>query len=422
MEQNSTEELKYPSTRKQLYWGIGILTAAVIVSFWLPKLITDYSWMPLKVEKTSEVGDIIGGIFGPIVGLIGVILTFLAFWIQYEANIQQRIQFNKSLTNEKTARAAEEKKNLEDQAAQNREFTIRQRQFSENQIQLIESQKLQQNHTLLQDKRARITIFESRFHSMLSIHRDNANNIEVNNIKGRKVFLHVLDELKLIFELFSAIYNTRDETDKVISGESLYNLVYLSFFFGIGEKSTPMVKDLAGENFVWFIEKSHKIIIDHIDQYEKNIDKNKKKDYIIFKINDKEYKWRNVYSFGTGHLRRLGHYVRHLFQTVKFVDDADLRLIDQQAKYNYISNLRAQLSAHEQILLFYNAISIMGQPWLSKLKGANENYIERYCMIKSIPYNAADFYKKPSDYFSDKNLSGKSMFEWIEIKERMSKL
>lgn len=415
MEQINTEQLKYPNTRKRLYWGIGILLVSIIISFFLPKLITDYSWMPLKVDKTSEVGDIIGGILGPIVGLIGVILTFFAFWIQYEANIQQRIQFNQSLNNEKASRLAEEKKNLEDQGLQNREFAIKQKQFAENQMQLINSQKLQQNHTLLQDKRARITIFESRFHSMLSIHRDNANNIEVNKIKGRKVFLHMLDELKLIFELFSEIYIQRTENDRNINEESLYNLAYLSFFFGIGKKSSPMVKDLAGENFFWFIEKSHKFIT---DQYEND----KSKDYTVFNINGKEYKWKNVYSLGTGHLRRLGHYIRHLFQTVKFVDDADLRLIDQQAKYNYISNLRAQLSAHEQILLFYNAISIMGQPWLMSLKGSNENYIERYCMIKSIPYNAADFYKKPSDYFSDKNLSGKSMFEWIEIKERMSKL
>ena len=76
---------------------------------------------------------------------------------------------------------------------------------------------------------------------------------------------------------------------------------------------------------------------------------------MILKIGTNKYDLKHVYSFGVGHLRRLGHYIRHLFQTVKFVDDQPNEIISMEDKYSYVSNLRAQLSAHEQILLFYNS-------------------------------------------------------------------
>jgi hypothetical protein len=40
-----------------------------------------------KIELTpNEKGDTIGGILNPIIGLMGVLLTFLAFYVQYQAN------------------------------------------------------------------------------------------------------------------------------------------------------------------------------------------------------------------------------------------------------------------------------------------------------------------------------------------------
>lgn len=414
MQTNNNNTIKYPNSNKILVGGLIFLFLAILAIIFAPKLITEKNWIPLA-EKPNEIGDTLGGILGPIVGLIATALTFLAFWTQYDANIQQRQQFETSIANEKLARSLEEKKILKDQELKNEEFRERQKQFNESQKQFEKSQELQQNQILLQDKRSLITLFETRFHTMLSIHRDNANNIEVNKIKGRKVFLHMLDELKLLYNLFLAIYEENKKEFEGLTDEKIYNVAYLSFFFGIGEKSTPMVKDLVGDTLSKFVDKCHQIVL---KQMEENVEDKS----IIFKVNNSELEWSKVYKLGTGHLRRLGHYIRHLFQTVKFVDDYDTRLINQNIKYNYISNLRAQLSAHEQILLFYNAISVMGKPWLETLNQTNENYIERYCMIKSIPLNAADFYKKPSDFFMDKNLNGKSMYEWIEIKERMKNI
>lgn len=44
----------------------------------------------LDFSNTGQIGDTIGGIMGPFVAIAAAILTFLAFWVQYKANEQQR--------------------------------------------------------------------------------------------------------------------------------------------------------------------------------------------------------------------------------------------------------------------------------------------------------------------------------------------
>ncbi len=65
-----------------------ILALFAAISF-LPIVVTKLSWISLNVNKPNEIGDTIGGILGPIVGFLGVVVTFLAFWMQYKANEKQ---------------------------------------------------------------------------------------------------------------------------------------------------------------------------------------------------------------------------------------------------------------------------------------------------------------------------------------------
>ena len=44
----------------------------------------------LDFRDTGQIGDTIGGIMGPFVAIAAAILTFLAFWVQFKANEQQR--------------------------------------------------------------------------------------------------------------------------------------------------------------------------------------------------------------------------------------------------------------------------------------------------------------------------------------------
>ncbi|MFB9110043.1 putative phage abortive infection protein [Flavobacterium gyeonganense] len=407
MDFENEPEAKYVAAKKILRWGVIVLLLAVLFIGFVPKIITEWSIIGLEVTDANEIGDALGGILGPIVGLIGVGLTFLAFWAQYDANIEQRRQFGILLRDERTQRLKEEERRNEEKEHQDKEFLDRQKQF-------YDGQERQQHNIMLQDIRSRINLFESRFHTMMTIHRDNVNSIEVNGIRGRKVFIHMLDELKLFYKLFSDINSSNPH--ETLSDDALYNIAYLTFFFGAGEKSTPMVKDLVVKKHEDFVEKAHKVL-------KEQIESNKNEKTIIFKTKLGELVWKKHYSLGTGHLRRLGHYFRHLFQIVKFVDEQHYKLIKQEEKYKYVSSLRSQLTAHEQILLFYNAVSVMGQPWLKPLNGnQKENYIERYCMLRSMPLIAVDFYKAPLDVFDIYSFYGKPMFEWAEIKIRIKEI
>lgn len=46
-------------------------------------------------DKTGFIGDTLGGTLGPIIGIVGAILTFCAFYIRYEANQLQRLDLSK---------------------------------------------------------------------------------------------------------------------------------------------------------------------------------------------------------------------------------------------------------------------------------------------------------------------------------------
>lgn len=68
-------------------FGWFLLIALVICS--LPWILATHSlW--IDFTDTGQIGDTIGGIMGPFVAIAAAGLTFIAFWVQYKANIQQR--------------------------------------------------------------------------------------------------------------------------------------------------------------------------------------------------------------------------------------------------------------------------------------------------------------------------------------------
>ena len=70
--------------RKSFVWFL--VTVLLICN--LPWLFTKYAW--IDFSSTGEIGDTIGGIMGPFIAVAAAGLTFIAFWVQYKANIQQR--------------------------------------------------------------------------------------------------------------------------------------------------------------------------------------------------------------------------------------------------------------------------------------------------------------------------------------------
>lgn len=71
-----------------IYFGIAIFL--IIAIGFLPYLLTSTRFCLIDFSDSGQVGDTIGGIMGPFIAIVASLLTFLAFWVQFKANQQQR--------------------------------------------------------------------------------------------------------------------------------------------------------------------------------------------------------------------------------------------------------------------------------------------------------------------------------------------
>lgn len=84
----------------------------------------------------------------------------------------------------------------------------------------------------------------------------------------------------------------------------------------------------------------------------------------------------------------LGHYYRHLFNMVNFIDKNTFTT-KYEKKAFYVTLIRSQLSDYEQILLYYNSLSTLGFDWnkpLGKAEIDEMNLICKYRLVKNCPY------------------------------------
>jgi len=141
-----------------------------------------------KKLNPNEIGDSIGGILNPIIGLLASVLTFLAFYMQKIANDEIKEQF-----------------------------------------------KIQQ--------------FENQFYEMLRLHKENVNEIEIktenNIIKGRLVFYEMKKELEILITF------TKEFHQKPLDSE-LFIDAYEKYFWGFNNEikisNKPVIKADFDEN------------------------------------------------------------------------------------------------------------------------------------------------------------------------------
>lgn len=109
--------------------------------------------------------------------------------------------------------------------------------------------------------------------------------------------------------------------------------------------------------------------------------------------------------------------------------------LGKKGKYQYIKTLRAQLSNHEQTLIYYNSFFGPGRLWREgkKIKERNDDgsyisYFLDYRIIKNVPYYLTTFGPHPEDTFraklQERGLQGeklekrmRKLFEAIEYRE-----
>lgn len=283
-------------------------------------------------SQTGQIGDTIGGLMNPFIALAGVIVTGLAFYIQYRANLQQRDLFQKQVIH--------------------------------------------------QNEQNRIQQFESQFYEMLRLHRENINEMQIvgyhfeetgSGLKkyekiteGRKLFVVMQTELDCILKLYI------DGGKRRLTSES-FQKCYKLFFSGLEwfEKKNPDEK--------LFVEQLKTIRDRHENpttEIKTNEERKKVKDHEDVKL------YFNYKPF-SGHASRLGHYFRHLYLSVKSVANTEI-INGYDEKMRYLKLLRAQLSNHEQILLFYNWLGGHGDNW----ENDTHPFFTEYCMIHNLWYDS----------------------------------
>lgn len=298
----------------------------------------------------SNFATALSGLTLPLIGIGAALITYLAFRMQYEANI--KIQ---------------------------KQIQLQERQF-----------KLQQ--------------FESQFYELLRLHKENVNEMMIQGyvfeginkiereIIGRKIFVTNITEflsiVKCIKKYSGEVTYIRIEEKEIIS------LAYNIFFFGldsvrrqIDNNKHPCTGDslILEEDF-----KFYRGIMEILKAIRNNHSKGGSKSFDIsclgvkFSATVKNKMNINIkYKPYTGHLSRYGHYYRNLILIVKHVVDNKELGLTYGKKRGYLRILRAQLTSHEQFLLFLNWYSEIGSQWEEESVGGNKFFTD-YRMIHNI--------------------------------------
>lgn len=341
---------------------------AIILLCCLPILLVQPGF--IDFTQTGQIGDTIGGTMGPFVAIVAAILTFVAFWVQYQANIKQR----------------------EDIA---------------------------------------IERIEGKYYKMLDIYSSMVNSLSVHGVQGKAAFAELVGEFTYTYYMLDKIYceviehplylvQASDQLKKLISAfrkeserrkEFLTNLAYNLFFYGknytVVDLKHPELTELAEaiktEGFKRNVQLGRILFSDYVKSGNFDI---------------KHVKGGMISSLYEGHSDFLGHYFRHLFQTVKYIASIDDNLLSEDKKYEYVKLLRMQMSDYEQILLYYNSLTEQGRAW--NVKRGDEfpsgvGYISRFRLIKNLPPNFPVFgvyhHEKYSDDIKKWEGLGKSFYE-----------
>ncbi|WP_420388015.1 hypothetical protein [Roseivirga sp.] len=166
-----TSSINYSKVIKSLY----IIGALFIITYIITLSI---NLSQESATKAGSIGDALGGLANPFIGILGVIATFLAFWVQFEANERQR-------------------------------------------------------NDIKQER------FESKFYELLRLHKENVNEIEIPaaGLKGRPCFEFFLKEFYGLHSIVE-IVNIREGNNDLSEKEDTIERAFDLFFYGITNQAT----------------------------------------------------------------------------------------------------------------------------------------------------------------------------------------
>lgn len=333
-----------------------LITVICFFPYWFTRYQVDDV---VDFRNTGQIGDTIGGLMSPFIAIVASILTFLAFWAQIKANREQVRQFSEQKTQF------------------NNQLEEQKRQFNEDLKKRSESENLQR--------------FETKYFELVRFHRANMEEMNVDDkVYARKCFTSMYDEFRWCYKICEEYYPLLNQ--KTRDGiPNLTGFAYTIFFYGIGDISE---KQYQFNNFELRLFQAVKHKFEEIQVLYTTMFRASKATHnnIQFMLGKGIQYYDAFYFPFDGHISRLAHYYRHLFHTVKFVVKQSESLVPYEQKLDYLQTLRAQLSNHEQVMLYYNAVAGFGEAWF------RNDYFTTYKMIHNLPFDIADFGLKPHDH------------------------
>lgn len=236
-----------------------------------------------------------------------------------------------------------------------------------------------------QQRRNTIESFELTYFEMLKVHEDIVKDMSYKDKKSREIFPIAISSLKNIYESVFAILEDTKEKAKLhkIHNPHVTDDVLYKYLDGM---DLPYMATVLSVGYLYYGAEEYYLTSKNDDPlYTVNeLVKNKIRLIPIVPID-------NVF----------GHYYRQMYQIVKYV--ANTKWLDEKKKYNYIKMLRSQLSDYEQMMLFYNSLSVNGNNWREPYPESTiekMGFIARFRLIKNIPFHFDYFGNHPQKCFT----------------------
>lgn len=378
----------------------------------LPIILTNDWFYIIDFNNSGEVGDTIGGITAPFLSIIGSVLIYLTLKSQIKANKEVSDQIN-------------------------------------------------------------IQNFETKFFEMLRVYRENINDwklLSVNDLnknmnerylyEGRIVANQIYGLFKELFEEIDNFLGIDNKNVDLFIEEKYKNVILniglsdnskitdlaefiklelslIIIYYGVGnfsiENLNADIKGLYKSRVLELFNFLNLKPIRSSNFWDDWLTKKKNRDVSKHKGKQTQKETAKYFKYYGGHEHRLGHYFRHLYSTIRYVNKQSFLTYSQ--KWEYITMLRAQMSNKEQFLLYLFSISFLGRNWEispSNIDEVDENnfiqrrYITKYDLVKYIPRGTREIYFKNNyypdvQYIEQPNLSPNRELLEIEFKKNDKK-
>lgn len=233
---------------------------------------------------------------------------------------------------------------------------------------------------------------EQRIFEFIRLYRENVNEVSGKGYEGRNLFIMIRNEILDALEIIQKHLTSDADYNEDFIGEkdkANIDMAFMFVYFGTSKMTDEYLLTTFKSDYC--NETKAKIILEEVKAVYEKIKLNNE---VAKTDHSKAYKYLPF----DGHQSRLGHYFRHLYHTVTFVNNLPNDLYPFEEKYKYVKMLRGQISNHEQAIIFFNSLSRLGNQWEVAQTEVSKKLITNYALIKNIP-DGFTGKLKPKDFY-----------------------